>query len=119
MAKEKHKEIEKAIEVIDQMSMDPKEWEIYESRRRAEILYDWDIAAAKEEGKEERYKRAEKKNGMKERDWKTEKKNGIEERKGSEKNRNSKKIVGFKCRDRKNKRGDGIGRRRNRKVKVI
>ncbi len=60
MAKEKHKEIEKAIEVIDEMSMDPKEWELYESRRRAEILYNWDISAAREEGKEERNKRTEK-----------------------------------------------------------
>ncbi len=60
MAKEKHKEIEKAMEVIDEMSMDPKEWELYESRRRAEIFYNWDMSAAKEEGKEERNKRAEK-----------------------------------------------------------
>ena len=54
MAKDKHKEIEKAMEIIDEMSMDPKEWEIYESRRRAEILYDWDMAAARQEGVEER-----------------------------------------------------------------
>ncbi len=59
MAKEKHKEIEKAMEVIDEMSMDPKEWELYESRRRAEILYNWEISAAREEGKEERKRRTE------------------------------------------------------------
>ncbi len=56
MAKEKHEEIEKAIEVIDEMSMDPKEWELYESRRRAQILYNWDMSAAKEEGIKERRK---------------------------------------------------------------
>ena len=59
MAKEKHKEIEKAIEVIDEMSMDPKEWELYESRRRAEILYNWEMSAAREEGKEERKRKTE------------------------------------------------------------
>ena len=76
MAKEKHEEIEKAMEVIDEMSMDPKEWELYESRRRAQILYNWDMSAAREEGKEERRK--------------------------EKTNRNSQKIINFGCRNRKN-----------------
>ena len=72
MAKEKHEEIEKAMEVIDEMSMDPKEWELYESRRRAQILYNWDMSAAREEGKEERNKTAERKNGKAERNKRAE-----------------------------------------------
>lgn len=30
MAKKQSKNIRKAIEIIDEMSMDPKEWELYE-----------------------------------------------------------------------------------------
>ena len=67
MAKEKHQEIEKAMEVIDEMSMDPKEWEIYESRRRAEIFYNWDMTAARQEGRKEGEK-----SGLKKRKKRTE-----------------------------------------------
>lgn len=34
MAEEKNKEIKKAVEVIDQMSMNPEERELYEARLR-------------------------------------------------------------------------------------
>ncbi len=53
------KEIQKAIDVIDRMSMDSKEWDLYESRQKALINYNSGLTAAKEKGKEERNKRTE------------------------------------------------------------
>ena len=38
------------MDIIDEMSMDPKEWELYESRRRAIMDYNTGIAEAKAEG---------------------------------------------------------------------
>ena len=32
-------EIKKAVKVIDEMSMDPKEWELYQSRQMAIMNY--------------------------------------------------------------------------------
>ena len=53
MAKKENKQIEKAMEIIKEMSMDPKEWEMYESRRLAIMDYNTGIHNAKEKGKEE------------------------------------------------------------------
>ena len=51
MAKEENKEIKKAMEIIDEMSMDEREWELYESRRLAIMDYNTGINEAREEGK--------------------------------------------------------------------
>ena len=59
MAEKENKEIEKAIEIIKEMSMDPKEWELYESRRLAIMDYNTGMEQAKIDGIEERNKRAE------------------------------------------------------------
>ena len=50
MAKKRNKEIEKAMKIIEEMSMDEKEWELYESRRMAIMDYNSGISSAKEEG---------------------------------------------------------------------
>jgi predicted transposase/invertase (TIGR01784 family) len=50
MAKEENKEIKKAMDIIDEMSMDEKEWELYESRKMAIMDYNTGIIEAKEEG---------------------------------------------------------------------
>jgi predicted transposase/invertase (TIGR01784 family) len=52
MAKTKSKTIEKAISIMDEMSMDPKEWEVYESRRRAIVVYNSNMIAARRDGLE-------------------------------------------------------------------
>ena len=67
MAEKENKEIEKAMEIIKEMSMDPKEWELYESRRLAIMDYNTGMEQAKLDGIEERNKKTEKKNGIKER----------------------------------------------------
>ena len=57
MAEKENKEIKNAIEILEEMSMDEKEWELYQSRKMAEIDYNSKIALAREEeiknGKEE------------------------------------------------------------------
>ena len=53
MAEKENKEIKKAIEILEEMSMDEKEWELYQSRKMAEIDYNGGIASAREEGREE------------------------------------------------------------------
>jgi predicted transposase/invertase (TIGR01784 family) len=53
MADKELKEIKKTIEVIDEMSADPKEWEAYESRRRAIMNYNSGMEASRREGLEE------------------------------------------------------------------
>lgn len=50
MAKKENKEIKKAMEIIDEMSMDEKEWELYESRRLAIMDYNTNMRLFKEEG---------------------------------------------------------------------
>ena len=60
MANKKLKEVKKAMEVIDEMSADPKEWEMYESRRKAIINYNSGMETARREGLEEGEKRGEK-----------------------------------------------------------
>ena len=53
MAKKENKEIKKAMDIIDEMSMDEKEWELYWSRKFAIMDYNTGIREAKEEGIEE------------------------------------------------------------------
>lgn len=53
MAKKENKEIKKAMDTIDEMSMDEREWELYESRRLAIMDYNTGIEVAKEEGKKQ------------------------------------------------------------------
>ena len=65
MAKKESKEIKKAIEIIDEMSMDPKEWELYESREKAIMNYNSGMKAAERRGM---------KNGLKKRIKETAKK---------------------------------------------
>lgn len=50
MAKKENKEIKKAMDIIDEMSMDEKEWELYQSRKMAIMDYNTGIREAKEEG---------------------------------------------------------------------
>ena len=54
MAKKENKEIKKAMDIIDEMSMDPKEWELYESRRLAIMDYNTGMHQSREEGKKEK-----------------------------------------------------------------
>ena len=54
MAKKENKEIKKAMEIIDEMSMDPKEWELYRSRQMALMDYYSGMQTARDEGIEER-----------------------------------------------------------------
>ena len=75
MAKEKNEEIKKAIDIIDEMSMDPAEWEMYEARRLAIMDYNTGIHKAKLDGIEEG------------------KKEGIEEGKKEEKEKIAKELL--------------------------
>ena len=50
MEKQENKEIKKAVDIIDQMSMSKKEWEMYESRRIAIMDYNTGMHQAREEG---------------------------------------------------------------------
>ena len=52
MARKDNKEVEKAIKVVDEMSMNKEERELYEARLKGEFNYNIAIHAAKEEGKE-------------------------------------------------------------------
>ncbi len=61
MAKKENKEIKKAMKIIDEMSMDEKEWELYQSRKMAIMDYNTGIREAKEEGKREGIKKGERK----------------------------------------------------------
>ena len=83
MAKEENEEIKKAIDIIDEMSMDPAEWEMYESRRLAIMDYNTGIHQAKLDGIEEG-----KKEGIEEG-----KKEGIEEGKAEGKKEEKEKIA--------------------------
>ncbi len=53
MAKKENKKIEKAIEIIKQMSMDEKEWELYNSRQMAILDYNTGMRNARAEGRSE------------------------------------------------------------------
>ncbi len=50
MASKENKEIKKALEILDEMSMDEKEWEEYQSRFMAELDYNSGIATARADG---------------------------------------------------------------------
>ena len=50
MAKKENKEIKKAMDIINEMSMDEKEWELYMSRHRAILDYNTGMRDAREEG---------------------------------------------------------------------
>ena len=41
------------MDIIDEMSMEPKEWELYESRRLAIMDYNTGMHQSREDGKEE------------------------------------------------------------------
>ena len=51
MARKGNKEVEKAIKVVDEMSMNKEERELYEARLKGEFNYNIAIHAAKKEGK--------------------------------------------------------------------
>ncbi len=50
MAKKENKKLEKAMEIIKQMSMNTEEWERFTSRQKAIINYNSGILQAKEDG---------------------------------------------------------------------
>jgi predicted transposase/invertase (TIGR01784 family) len=50
MAIKKNEKIEKAVEIIDQMSMDPKEWELYRSRQMAIMNYNISMSNSEKKG---------------------------------------------------------------------
>ena len=93
MAKKEFDEIQKAMKIIDEMSMNSKEWELYESREKAIMNYNSGMKAAERRGREKRKKGTEYKNGVEKRKKGTEYKNGMEKRKKTRKKRNSKKIT--------------------------
>ena len=53
MAKKSNKELEKAMEIIEEMSMDEKEWELYRARQIAIFDYNTGMHEARDEGIEE------------------------------------------------------------------
>ena len=63
MASKENKKIKKAVEIIDEMSADPKEWERYRSRQMAIMNYNAGMNNAQERGRQEG-----KKEGRKERE---------------------------------------------------
>lgn len=75
MTEKENKQIKKAIEILDEMSMDPKEWELYDSRERAIVNYNSGILNAEERG------------------MKKGKKEGIKEGKRREKEETAKKLL--------------------------
>lgn len=60
MAVKKNKEIKKAVEIVDTMSMDPKEWELYRSRQMAILNYNIGMQNSRKQGEEIGEKRGEK-----------------------------------------------------------
>ena len=50
MAEEKNEEVKKAGVLVDEMSLDPKERELYEARLMAKYNYDSGMAGAREAG---------------------------------------------------------------------
>lgn len=60
MAKKENKEIKKAMDIIDEMSMDEKEWELYWSRKFAIMDYNTGILQAEEQGMKQGIKQGEK-----------------------------------------------------------
>ena len=60
MAVKKNKEIKKAVEIVDTMSMDSKEWELYRSRQMAIMNYNIGMQNSKKQGEEIGEKRGKK-----------------------------------------------------------
>ena len=54
MASKENKEIKKALEILDKMSMNEKEWEEYQSRFMAELDYNSGMATARADGEKEK-----------------------------------------------------------------
>ena len=52
MAVKKNKTIKKAVEIVDTMSMDPKEWELYRSRQMAILNYNIGMQNSRKQGEE-------------------------------------------------------------------
>lgn len=52
MAIKKNKIIKKAVEIVDTMSMDPKEWELYRSRQMAILNYNIGMQNSRKQGEE-------------------------------------------------------------------
>ena len=52
MAVKKNKTIKKAVEIVDTMSMDPEEWELYRSREMAILNYNIAMQSSKKQGEE-------------------------------------------------------------------
>ena len=102
MARYENEEVKKAIEVIDEMSMDPKEWAAYDSRLRGIWDYYAGMKSAEDRGIEKRNKE-------------TEKPSGIKERKKEKTRRNSQKIISQRYGNRRNNRNNRIKKGRNRK----
>ena len=103
MAKKENEEIEKAIEVIDEMSMDPKEWAAYDSRLRGIMDYYAGMKSAENRGIKKRKERAEGRSG-------------INERRKEKTNRNSQKTNSQRYEYRRYNRYNRINKRRNRKI---
>ena len=60
MAVKKNKKIKKAVEIVDTMSMDPEEWELYRSREMAILNYNVAMQNSKKQGEEIGEKRGKK-----------------------------------------------------------
>ena len=52
MVVKKNKKIKKAVEIVDTMSMDPKEWELYRSRQMAILNYNIGMQNSRKQGEE-------------------------------------------------------------------
>lgn len=52
MSVKKNKKIKKAVEIVDTMSMDPKEWELYRSRQMAILNYNIGMQNSRKQGEE-------------------------------------------------------------------
>ena len=50
MASKENEKIKKAIKIIDEMSMDPKEWELYRSRQMAIMNYNIGMKNSEKKG---------------------------------------------------------------------
>jgi predicted transposase/invertase (TIGR01784 family) len=66
-AEKENEDVKKAMEIIKEMSMDPKEWELYESRKLAIMDYNTGMHQARIDGEEERFEKAVLRNGIEKR----------------------------------------------------
>ena len=61
MASKENEKIKKAIKIIDEMSMDPKEWELYRARQMAIMNYNIGMKNSEKKGEKKGKKIGEKK----------------------------------------------------------